>query len=102
MKRSQSTGPARQRRAGDPGEMLGPRGEHQQQLGIGGHRLVAGRQQQLTDALGERRAARLAGQLHLDAALAQALGQVVAVGALAGPFGPSRVTNRPVTRHSIS
>ena len=66
--------------------MLGPRGEHQQQLGIGGHRLVAGRQQQLTDALGERRAARLAGQLHLDAALAPALGQVVAVGALAGPF----------------
>ncbi|MNJ70607.1 hypothetical protein D3C77_670810 [compost metagenome] len=52
----------RQRWADDLIQVLRAGGEHQQQFGIRGHRLIAGRQQQLANALGQRRAARLPGQ----------------------------------------
>ena len=66
--------------------MLRARGEHQQQLGIRGHRLIGRRQQQFADAFGQRRAARLAGQQRLAARRAQAFGEKFAVGGLAGAF----------------
>ncbi|MCY1432711.1 hypothetical protein D9M71_487180 [compost metagenome] len=67
--------------------MLGARREHQQQLGIGGHRLGTGLEQQLADAFGQRRTARLAGQQHFAAGTLEAFGQIVAIGTLAGAFG---------------
>ncbi|MNM78836.1 hypothetical protein D3C81_907540 [compost metagenome] len=67
--------------------MLSAGSEYQQQFGIGRHRLVAGRQEQFAHTLRQWRAAGLAGQQDFHAMLAQATGEVVAVGALARAFG---------------
>ncbi|MNE26489.1 hypothetical protein D3C80_1198580 [compost metagenome] len=81
---TQHHSPAGQRRADDLRQVLGASGEHQQQLGVGRHAFVAGRQQQFTHLFRQRRTAWLTGQHHVQAVLAQARGQVVAIGALAG------------------
>ncbi len=55
--------PATGRKRGQDGSahVLGPAGKHQQQLGFRRGRLMAGREQQVADLLGQRRAAGLAG-----------------------------------------
>ena len=67
-------------------EMLRPRRENQQQLGIRGHRLVTWAQQQFANAFGQRCATGLAGQAYRHTLLTQTLRKVLAVGALAGAF----------------
>ncbi|MET3717204.1 hypothetical protein ABMD26_003452 [Pseudomonas sp. PvP001] len=79
---------ARQRRANHLSQVLGPRGEHQQQFGIHAHGFIAGCQQQFTDTFGQRRTARFAGEYDVQPTGAQTLGQVFAIGALARAFRP--------------
>jgi hypothetical protein len=80
---AQDDAAARQRGTDDGGDQLGARRLHQQRLG---HRLRRRMrfEQQCPDALGERRAARLARADDALAARAQALGERRDVGRLAG------------------
>ena len=67
--------------------MLGTGGKHQQQLSVGTHGFIAGRQQQLANLFSQRCAAGFAGQNHIDTRFAQTLSQILAVSALARAFG---------------
>ncbi len=75
-----------QSRANDLGQVLCARGKHQQQFGVGTHGFITGSQQQFANALGQRSAARLAGQQYLNALRAQLCRQVFAIGTFASTF----------------
>src|SRR5690606_7395209 len=78
--------PIGERRPDQAVEVLGPGGEHEQQLGVGVHWLLMQAQQHLTDALGQRGTARLAGNQRVAAAFPQGLGKDLEVGGFAGAF----------------
>ena len=100
-------GATRQRRLDGFAHVLRPRGEHQQQFGFGGGRLVLHAvhghvEQQAADLFGQRRAAGLAGGHHVVAGLQQRIAQCVQHGGLARALAAFQRNEMRVALQSVA
>ena len=72
----------------DLADQLRPRGGEEQELGLGAHPLVVQAEEHLSDLIPDAGSARLPGEQHIVAGLAQVVGQQTGLGGLAAAVWP--------------